>query len=815
MLKNYLKIAFRNIWKNKVFSLINVLGLSIGLSASFVIGAIIYYDMTFDKFHPDQDRIYRVTSEFIAPEGSFYNRAVPVPLGITLSEQATGTEIVSRFFTTYLNKVENKTTAKAFKNIEDGVYVDVNYFKMFQYKWLAGSPEIALSNPNEVILTKKRAEKYFPDLNVEEVMGKTLVYNDSVIVKVTGIVADFDQRTDLYFKEFLSLETSKNLDDYDMAFNDKWNNTNSSTQVFVKLGKEVNSDNLQQQLNAINKEHEEKDQTAMGRGSQYHLQAFSDIHFNTNYGTFDYGRETTSKPVLLNLGLVAFFLLLLGCINFINLNTAQATKRSKEIGIRKTLGSSKKQLIFQFLGETFWLTMASALLSFGISYWLLKVFSDFIPEDLKFELLVQPFMIVLIIVLLLLVVFLSGFYPAIVLSKYKPISVLKNQAQSGNEKISVRKYLTIFQFSIAQLFIIATLLVGKQMNYLIHKDMGIKTNAIAYFRTPWNEKSYGKRLAIVNDIKSFPQVKQVTLGGSPPASTNTHSTISTFVKDEGEINTDLQLIFGDEKYRELYGIELLAGRDILNDTIKEYVINETYAKILGFKNPIDAVGNMLKYDTIQLPIVGVMKDFNQRSLHTSIQPMAMIGDWYRSTGFSQFRTVHIQLQGNSQEWSSVLKKVESSYISIYPDTDFELTFMDDAVQKFYSQEKKTTTLLKWATGLAILISCLGLFGLVIHTTERRTKEIGVRKILGASLMELNLLLCKEFLVLVLVAFLIAIPIAWYGLHYWLEGFAYKTSLSWWVFVLGACIMISIALLIMSFKTISAARTNPVKSLRAE
>jgi ABC-type antimicrobial peptide transport system permease subunit len=422
-------------------------------------------------------------------------------------------------------------------------------------------------------------------------------------------------------------------------------------------------------------------------------------------------------------------------------------------------------------------------------------------------------MLVLIVILLLLVTLLSGFYPALVLSHFKPIYVLKNQVLNGNKKSTLRKSLTVFQFVIAQIFIIATILVGKQMNFLMNKDMGFKTEAIAFVNA-WEDPDLNKRINFMEEIKSLPQVSLASLGWNPPASNSMSATYITYIRDDKEIHTKVELLFGDLNYRKLYDIKLLTGRERLNDTIKEYVINETYSKILGFKNPEDAIGQSLKVNDQFIPIVGVMKDFNQRSLRSVIQPMALVGDRNRSER-SQFNTIHFSLQGSSENWPDAVTKIETIWKTIYPKSDFELKFVDESVKQFYEQEQKTSVLLKWATGLAILISCLGLLGLVIYTTERRTKEIGIRKVLGASLAQLNFLLCKEFLVLVGIALLIAGPIAWWGLQLWLETFAYKTILSWWVFILSGMAMIGVALVVMSIKTMASARANPVKSLRTE
>ncbi len=814
MIINHLKIAWRNIWKNKVFSMINILGLSIGLSTAFAIGAIIYFDMTFDKFHLDGDRIYRLTTNFIEPEGKFYNRGVPVPLGKYAKEQMTGFETVSTFFTKYFISVENKEKDLKFRNVNDAIITDSNYFNLFNYQWLVGSAK-ELAEPNNVVLTKSRAAKYFPKIPSQQIIGKTLWYNDSLPIRVCGIVADFNNRTDLFFKEFVSKKTAQNNDMSSEVYSDNWFSTNSATQVFVKIQTNTKLDNIQKQLDAITAEHADKKLLDLGHQRSYYLQSLADIHFNANYGIFNNSSHQGSKQVLVSLALVALFLLVLGCINFINLNTAQATKRAKEIGIRKTLGSSKRQLIFQFLGETFILTLCATFLSVFITSWLLQTFSDFMPDGIQFNILGNPLLLVSIVLLLLIVTFLSGFYPALVLSNYKPISVLKNQIVSGADKSSLRKYLTVFQFVIAQVFIIATLIVGKQLNFMMTKDMGFKTHAKAYIRA-WQSDGLSKRLNFAEEISKIPEVSMISLGDNPPASNSTSSTIVTFITDDKEINTNLELLVGDVNYLKVYGIELLAGRNRLNDTIKEYVINETYSKILGFKQPAEAIGHYIKINDDKVPIVGVMKDFNQHSLHSEIKPMALGGDIYRNTYPSQFTTIHFTLQKQAlKHLTDVIAKVKSDWKSVYPDDDFEINFMDDTIKEFYNQEQKTAVLLKWATSLAIVISCLGLLGFVIHTTERRVKEIGVRKVLGASTLQINLLLCKEFLVLIAIAFLISIPIAWWSMNNWLQDFVYKTSLSWWIFLVSGIGMMLLAFLIISIRTIAAANVNPVKSLRSE
>lgn len=816
MNKLYLKTAFRNISKNKVFSSINIIGLSIGLSAAFVIGAIIYYDMTFNTFHKDGDRIYRVTTEFTNSEGNFYNSGVTVPLAQELTDlKMPELETVAPFLSAYALHVENQKLDLLFKNPKFVVYADDSYFKMWNYTWLAGTQQNALNTPNKVVLSEARAKKYFPNQKLNDIIGKTLMYNDTIPALVTGVVANFKERTDIVFEEFISLNTANSQDMTNAMVEANWDSTTDASQLYIKLTANASAKQVQNVLDRISKEHEETEHVAIGNTSSFYMQPLADLHFDTNYYTYDFNISRTSLSVLRNLALVALFLLLLGCINFINLNTAQASQRAKEIGIRKTLGSSKKQLIFQFLGETFLLTAAAGILSMAISQGLLQVFSDYIPKGITLELYANALPIIGIIVLLLTVTLLSGFYPALILSGYKPISVLKAQGVKGDQRAGLRKYLTIFQFTIAQIFIIATLLVGKQLNYVMKKDMGFQTEAIAYFRTPWSSPSFEKKQRFVKEIESLPLVSEVTLGGQPPASFSTNSRGVMFQEGDKEVHTDLQLIFGNADYFKMYKLQLLAGRLPLNDTIQEFVVNETYLKQLGITNPDEAVGKMMKSDEVNYPIVGVMKDFNQRSLKTGIQPMAFTGDTYRSER-SQFSTMHFQLATkNSAQWPETIAKIESIWKEIYPSSDFNNIFMDDTIQRFYNQERKVSTLLRWATGLAILISCLGLFGLVMYTTQRRIKELGIRKVLGASLVQLNLLLCKEFLVVVGVAFAIAAPIAWWAMDNWLQDFSYKTEMSWWVFISSGLLMLLIALAIISFRTIAAAKLNPVKSLRTE
>jgi len=813
MIRNYFKIAWRNLWKHKLFSSINIISLAIGFSASFVIGLMVYYDLTFDKFHPDSELIYRVTSTFITNDSERSNAGIPMPYITETRNNISGVDIASGIHIANFLKVEDNLNKKVFKNPEYVVFTNPEYFKIFSYNWLAGSPETALNAPNELVLTKNRAKKYFPTLSPSEIIGKTLIYNDSIQTTIKGVVANFEQRTDLIFEEFLSIETSKKTGQGDYIFNPQWDNTNSGSQLFVKVSNPSVKPSITKRLNALATEHRSDWAIKYNQSQSFNLQPLNNLHFNTEVNIFDFSDRPADKSVMTGLGLIALFLLLLGVINFINLNTAQANQRAKEIGIRKTLGSSKRQLITQFMGETFLLTIASAIISVVLAYWLLQVFSDFTPKGLEFSLFKDPLIVGFAIVLIVLVTFLSGIYPALVLTQYKPISVLKNQVVNKAGKPALRRFLTVFQFSIAQVFIISTILVAKQFNFMMNKDMGFKTDAIANVRTPWYNNSQEKQIRFEQELKKYPEISKLARGGSTPASFSESTTLVTYIKDNGEeIQTPLQLLRGTRDYIDLYNIELLAGRTTLNDTIQEFVINETYLNIMGFKDPKEVLGVQIKRGDNLYSIVGVVKDFNQRSLKDPINPLALVGNW----GGTSFGIMHFTLANNEEaSMSKTISKIETAFKGIYPDADFKVNFMDDTVERFYNQEKSLSKLLSWAMGLSVLISCLGLLGLVIYTTERRTKEIGIRKVLGATLSQLNVLLCKEFLVLVFIAFVISTPLAYLGLSNWLEDFAFKTNLSWWIFALSGLGMVLIAIIIMSARTVSTAMKNPVNSLRTE
>jgi ABC-type antimicrobial peptide transport system permease subunit len=460
----------------------------------------------------------------------------------------------------------------------------------------------------------------------------------------------------------------------------------------------------------------------------------------------------------------------------------------------------------------------AVIISVIMAPFILKFFSDFISKDVKFDLFGHPVIIVFLLLLVILVSFISGFYPAMVLSKYKPVLVLKNQAYTGTSKTRkawLRKSLTVSQFVIAQFFIMATLLVSKQIYYALHKDLGFKKDAIVYIELPWKQKNANLKQVFLNKVKALPQVQMLSLGGDIPSSNGWSSNAVTYKDGKKEIKSELYHKSGDENYIKIYQIKLLAGRNIeMSDTSSGMLVNSTYAHLLGFTNVADAIGKTVQFGkTERKEIVGVTGDFYQASLHKAIKPMAIYPQNPKWEG-----TLHIALYPQTtsgDEWKNALAAMEKSWKEIYPNDDFEYHFFDESIAKMYEKEQHTSKLLTWATGLSILISCLGLLGLAMFTTDMRTKEIGVRKVLGATVAQIVRLLSTELVMLVLLAFAIVTPVAWWLMNKWMQNFADKTTISWWIFALSGAGMLLTAFLTLSFQTIKAAIANPVKSLRSE
>jgi ABC-type antimicrobial peptide transport system permease subunit len=819
MIKSYFTISLRKLWKHKFFTFINITGLSIGISAALVIYIIVSYDLSFDKFHNDPGKIYRVVTDYsFMGEVVAHSSGVNGPLAATIKSEVAGVKIAAPFFTLDETNVyiPNGTDVPVkFRKEGNMVLADGRYFNLFSYKWLAGSAQSALEEPYQVVLTSDQAKIYFPGISYHQMLGKTILY-DTIKTTVTGIVQTPSQNTDLYFHGFISYSTClSNISLRGRVRPTEWPGTPPQSSLFIKLADNVTPDNVENQINMLLKKNNPIGRP--GGGQKDHLQPLNDLHFNELYPNFEKGR-TANKATLYGLLVVAGFLLLLGCINFINLSTAQASQSAKEIGIRKTMGSTRVQLIIQFLSETFIVTLFAVIIAILIASVALKLFADFIPPGLKINYISRGDLLLFLIILTFVVTLLSGFYPALILSGYKPISVMKNLPNTVtgiSNNALLRKFLTVTQFVIAQFFIMATLLVNKQVFYVLHKDLGFRKDAVINISTPAKSINTNLQQVFKNKISNIPQIEMISIGSEAPSSDKISSFEVNYKDGKKEVKTTLQQRFGDENYIKVYNIKLLAGRNLRpSDSATAVLINANYANAIGFKNPANAIGKSFDYEGDKREIVGVVADFHQKSLHTPIVPISIQAPHYKFND----RTFHILLKpqnAGNNDWNKAISSMKKTWKEVYPDDDFDYHFFDEDIARFYDSEQRTSKLLVLATGLSLFISCLGLLGLAIYNTNQRTKEIGIRKVLGASVTEIVKLLSTEVIWLIVLSFVLVSPMAWYAMNRWMQNFAERTTISWWIFLLGGASMLITALITSSFQTIKAAISNPTKSLRSE
>ncbi|MEZ4988827.1 MAG: FtsX-like permease family protein [Saprospiraceae bacterium] len=815
MLKNNLLLALRHLWRNKMYTAINILGLSIGITAFLVIALIARYELSFDTFRVDRDQIYRVYSEF---SGVFsgQNRGIGTAVAPWVDEHVSGVAYKAQFFTTGATASPLNPQGKAMDEARqsDIAVVEPDYFSVFSdYQWLSGDPESALAEPNQVVITAKKAGQYFGVVNPVDALGRQIQYGDASILTVSGILADLPDNTDLYFNDFVSMATVESGNWVQKYKLNDLGSTNSNSQLFLKLLPGKQADDIDAQLVALEQQYE-AEHKEHGFIVNYKIQPFNKLHFSpAEIGIFDQSRSPAHLPTLYLLIGVAVLLLLVAAINFINLETAQSIRRAREIGVRKVLGGSKEALVGQFMGQTFLLTAFAMIFALFMAKFSFYYFADFMPPNLTFDPF-SPQVLLFALGTTVLVALIAGTYPAFVLSAYRPALALKDRIGvfgKGGGSHNLRRGLVIFQFVIAQVLIFGSLAVGHQINYLLHKDMGFSKDAIVYLNLPWRDTS--QKYLLAEELKRWPEISNISLHGSPPAESGYSSSVIKFQKDGEELSHNVFRKFGDTSYVHLYDLHLLAGRNIQpSDTVKEMIINETYARQLGFQKPAEAIGQYLEYNDKKVPIVGLVQDFHFRSLHQVIEPVAIADD------HSSYGTLGLKLATGSTsgtQLESLLARLEEQWKRFYPDNNFHYEFLDEAIANFYESEQRTAKLVRTATLIAILISCLGLFGLVSFAANQRTKEIGIRKVLGATVSSIVGLLSREFLLLVIVAFALATPFAWWATRQWLGDFAYHIHLSWWLFALCGGLGLLVAFLTMSVQAIRAALNNPVDSLKSE
>ncbi|MEP6466076.1 MAG: ABC transporter permease [Parafilimonas sp.] len=794
MFKNYLKTAWRNIRKNKAFSFINIVGLAIGIAASLLLFIIVEYELGYDSFQKDYNHIYRVVTQNKYADGITYNDGTAAPALAALRTsfpQIKFSGIVSTFGSQVT--VDNN---KKFVEQTGIFFCEQQFFNVFQYKWLDGNAA-SLSEPNTVVLSKSTAEKYFG--NAQHAVGKTIRLDNDITLKVSGIIANPPANSDFPLSVLISYETFKSNPQY--GYNDAWGSISSNVQVYALFPSHVNGSTINKQLATFSKEHYTQ---GISKTINF-LEPLKDLHYDTRFSNFN--SHVTSKSTLWTLSLIGIFILLMACINFINLSTAQAVNRSKEVGIRKVVGSSRSQLFYQLMGETGMIVFIALLIGILMAYIALPYTKHVasIPEPLS--LFTVPSVLILAAIAIA-VTFLAGTYPSLIMSRFNPLTVLKNKKANVSAKgISLRRSLVVIQFAISQVLIIATIIAVSQMNFVQHADLGFNKDAVLMLSQSTDSTALARLNAFKQKLLTLNGVQSVSLTNDAPSSDNNWST--GFAFDHGA-NKDFQihLKFGDADYIKTFGLQLIAGRTYSeSDTARELVVNETLLKMLHISNPKDILGKDIQLSGKWLPVVGVVKDFKDHSLRSEIKPIVL------TTDKTNYGETAIKL--HSSNIGATKAAIEKTWNEFYPDYTYSADFLDETIAHFYDEEEHLSVLYKIFAGLAIFISCLGLYGLISFMTIQKTKEVGIRKVLGASVSSIIYMFSKEFTFLTIISFFIAAPVAWYAMSNWLNNFVYRVPLSISFFIVAAIASIVIAWITVGYKAIKAAIANPVKSLRTE
>ena len=817
MLKTWLRITARILARNKLYTVINVFGLALGVCTCIIIWLIDSAELQFDRFHPDGERIYRVVME--TDGGRMKMPQVLPPMPEAMRENIPGLENMTSYFPfdeskTVMVPVQGHA-AQTFQfpdapGANGIILADTGWFHVFSYRWLAGNPAVALTKPFQVVLTETAAKRYFG--TSAAAMGRELIYADSLHVHVSGVIRDWNQHSDLAFTDFISFPTIDasflKESHHMLEWEPRKDPSNQWPYSYIKLARGAGAAQVTAQMNRIAAQHH-----LMTPGGPYSqaLQPLSDIHFNAELQD---GRHKAHLPTLYALAGVALFILVLAAVNFVNLATAQSLQRAKEIGVRKVLGSGRNRLVRQFLVETGLLTLLALVLAVLMVWPALRYFQDYIPEGIHFNPF-APANLLFLTGVLIVVTLAAGFYPARVLAGYQPVQTLKGSGSiKGGEKWWLRRSLVVFQFTISLVFIIVMLVIGNQIRYMLNTDYGFRSDAIVTVqRGPNGSPTAISDLQLLKQrYSTLPGIAEVIQESNPPIGMGGIGGMVTY-KGKQLVQFVSSVSFADHRFIPFYGMRIIAGRNLRpGDTTGESVINETAARRLGFQTSSEAIGQLLGDNDNRAPIVGVVADYHEGSLKNPIRPMVI------SHRPMMERDLGIRLASTGKGADNVkatLDAMEKMYKEIYPDAPFSYTFMDESIRNLYETEQKTASLVKVAMGLAILISCMGLFGLSLFTTERRAGEIAVRKVFGASTADIAVLLNRQYIRLVLLALVLASPIAWILAHQWLRNFAYRVAINGWVFVIAGLSAIALALATVSYQSLRAALANPIRSLRSE
>lgn len=804
MLLNYFKIALRNLLRHKLFSLINILGLAIGMAACLLILQYVHFELSYDTFHRNGKDIYRVPVEYYLANGQrdYIEAAAPPAMGPTLKQDFPEVADMARIFAD--NVIMTYQNTRFWE--EKIYYADPSFLSVFSFPLINGDARTALSEPNTLVLTESAARKYF---GKDEPVGKIIQLDGQQNLLVTGVLQDVPVNSHLQFSALISFATLEQREQGNLySHGNDWGWYNFFT--YLRLKPQVNADRFAAKLPAFIQKYQGEDMRAKNYGLRLFLQPLSDIQLNN---TVSYEKDVRgNRQAVYFLAVIALFIVVIAWVNYVNLSTARAAERAKEVGIRKVVGSTRLQLIQQFLLESVLINLIAVTVAVFLAYALLPFFGSLVGKNIPFTFWQDERFTLLSLGLLLTGTVASAFYPAFVLSSFKPVRVLKGNTLVGNQGIWLRRSLVVVQFAASVALIIGTLVVYRQLQFMRRQELGVNIDQTLIIRGPQiQDSTYATgKFTFQTELLRHPGVRSVTFSNQVPGEEVTNTAGNVHRKGEKGKEGNYSLVWIDYNFIPAYQLKMVAGRNFsaqFGTDRQAVVLNETAVRALGFRTAQAALNQVVIVRNQEKTVVGVVKDYHQRSLQNRHEPMVFIGDLSRAEYFS--------IKINSANSREVIAAVKSNYEVRFPGNPFEYFFLDEYFAQQYQADQQFGQAFAFFAGLAIFVACLGLFGLASFTTAQRTKEIGVRKVLGASVADILLLLSKDFIRLLVIAFLVAVPVAWYVMHQWLQNYAFRTDLTWWLFALPALLVLFIALLTVSFQAIKAAVANPVKALRSE
>jgi len=789
MLKSYLKLALRNIVRSASYSVINVSGLALGITCVLLIFSMVTYHLNFDDFHSDSDRIYRFVTEQHRDQIS-YAGSVPPAFGKTFRNDYTFTEKVAHLCTAHEALVSFEHGAGLKKFMEEPAFADPEFFDVFNFPLASGNNAKVLTEPNTAIITQRIAKKFFGN---ESPLDKTIRLNNSIDFRITGVLKNIPDNTDLRSEIYLSYSTLGQFSPW-YAAEDSWGGITTDLQTFGKLREGISPHEVEAVLPAYVK----KFRPTSKNVHHYKLQPLNDMHFNANYG------GVMEKQTLIVLSVIGFFLIFTACLNFINLATAQAVTRSKEVGVRKTLGSARAQLFWQFALETSVIVVFATVIGFAVAYSVVPFVNELFNTRVQFNLLTDFNLMLFMPMLMVIVTLLSSSYPGLILSGFKPVQALKGKL-TGTGNFNLRRSLITVQFTISQVLLIGLIVVVSQMKYFKSTDMGFNQEAIVMIPTGSKDE---KMKTLKDKFAQIRNVENVTTCFASPSSQNRWGTSMFFDNRSEQEDFAVSFRAADENYLSTFGIPLIAGRNLLPaDTIREFLVNETLVSKLNMSAEEILGKNMLVNGSWTGPIVGVVKDFHDQSLHADISPV------FLGTSREYYHTYAVKI--NMENSRETLAALEQAWTEMYPELIYHYDFLDHLTAEFYQTEETMLKMIEIFAFIALFIGCMGLYGMASFMSLQKTKEIGIRKVLGGSVSHILWIFGREFSRLILLAFLLAAPVGWFLMSRWLENYAYHIDMNVWVLVAEIAIIGTIVLFTVGYKALSSAVMNPVKALRAE